>query len=193
MYGKDLLARSSVAVPEVAIDMFESVTGAGVQATITLPAGKGKHTIFIGTARFVLQSDSASLPTVLAAFDAEESSQGRTSIFVSLAAAGKAPTPILAIALSDKPRPSSVHAIRALQDMGIEVNMMTGDAKTTALAVAKQVGIKPEHVWAHMSPKGKASVVTELMEKHGGGVAMVRLLSSPLANRAVRRLHCADT
>ncbi|TBU30491.1 copper P-type ATPase CtaA [Dichomitus squalens] len=172
-YGKDLLSKSIVAVPEVTIDTFESITGAGVKAVITLPAGKGKHTIYIGNARFVLQSDSASLPTALAAFDAEESSQGRTSIFVSLAATGKVPTPILAIALSDKPRPSSVHAIRALQDMGIEVNMMTGDAKTTALAVAKQVGIKPEHVWAHMSPKGKASVVTELIEKHGGGVAMV--------------------
>jgi Cu+-exporting ATPase len=57
--------------------------------------------------------------------------------------------------------------------MGIEVNMMTGDGKATALAIAKQVGIKPEGVWASMSPKGKASLVTELMEKDGSGVGMV--------------------
>ncbi|KAI1785680.1 copper P-type ATPase CtaA [Ganoderma leucocontextum] len=173
VYGKDLLNKSMVPVPEVTIDTFESVTGAGVKAVLSLPGGKGEHTIYVGNARFILQSDSATLPTTLAAFDSEESNQGRTSIFVSLAAVGKAPSPVLAIALSDKPRPSSVHAIRAMQDMGIEVNMLTGDAKTTALAVAKQVGIRPEHVWAHMSPKGKATVVTELMEKHGGGVAMV--------------------
>ena len=172
VYGKDLLNKAMVPLPEVTIDTFESVTGAGVKAVLLL--GKSRHTIYVGNASFVLQSDSASLPANLAAFDSEESNQGKTSIFVSLAAPGKAPSPVLAIALSDKPRPSSVYAIRAMQDLGIEVNMMTGDAKTTALAVAKQVGIRPEHVWAHMSPKGKAAVVTELMEKHGGGVAMVR-------------------
>ncbi|KAM5544236.1 hypothetical protein V8D89_001896 [Ganoderma adspersum] len=171
VYGKDLLNKAMVPIPEVTIDTFESVTGAGVKAVISL--GKGRHTLYVGNARFILQSDSASLPANLAAFDSEESNQGKTSIFVSLAAPDKAPSPILAIALSDKPRPSSVYAIRAMQDLGIEVNMMTGDAKTTALAVAKQVGIRPEHVWASMSPKGKAAVVTELMEKHGGGVAMV--------------------
>jgi len=57
--------------------------------------------------------------------------------------------------------------------MGIEVNMMTGDGRATALAIAKQVGIKPEGVWAGMSPKGKASLVTELISKPGEGVAMV--------------------
>ena len=67
-----------------------------------------------------------------------------------------------------------------MEAMGVEVNMMTGDAKGTALAIAKQVGIHPERVWANMSPKGKASVVTEMMEKYGGGVAMVSLPNARL-------------
>lgn len=176
VYGKELLNKSIVAIPEVAIDVFESVTGAGVKATITVSSGKGQYTIFVGNARFVLQSTDAQLPSVLSRFTSEAEAHGRTPIFVSIAASSSGkPVPVLAIALADAPRPSSAHAIRALQDMGIEVNMMTGDAKGTALAVAKQVGIKPEHVWANMSPKGKASVVTELMEKYGGGVAMVRV------------------
>jgi Cu+-exporting ATPase len=58
--------------------------------------------------------------------------------------------------------------------MGIEVNLLTGDARETAVVVAQQVGIKPEDVWAGMSPKGKAVIVTELIGKEGGGVAMVR-------------------
>jgi Cu+-exporting ATPase len=62
-----------------------------------------------------------------------------------------------------------------LQDMGIEVNMLTGDARETAVVVAQQVGIRPEDVWAGMSPKGKATVVTELIEKEGNSVAMVRV------------------
>ncbi|KAI0716046.1 copper P-type ATPase CtaA [Cerioporus squamosus] len=173
VYGKDLLSKSVVAIPEVTIGAFESVTGAGVKATISLPAGKGQCILYVGNARFVLQSADAQLPSALAAFVSQEEVLGRTSIFVSIVDSSDKPVPVLAIALADAPRPSSAIAIRALQDMGIEVNMMTGDAKGTALAVAKQVGIQPEHVWANMSPKGKASVVTELMEKYGGGVAMV--------------------
>ncbi|KAH9849916.1 copper P-type ATPase CtaA [Lenzites betulinus] len=173
VHGKELLSKSMVAISEVTIQTFESVTGAGVKADIALPGGKGQCTVFIGNARFVLQTSDAQLPTALAAFDCEESNQGLTAIFVSISTSGKPPVPVLAIALSDAPRPSSAYAIKVLQKMGIEVNMMTGDARATALAVAKQVGIKQENVWANMSPKGKASVITELMEKYGGGVAMV--------------------
>ena len=51
--------------------------------------------------------------------------------------------------------------------------MMTGDNKPTALAIAKRVGIEAGNVWADMSPKGKASVITEMIEQEDG-VAMVR-------------------
>jgi len=56
--------------------------------------------------------------------------------------------------------------------MGIEVFMMTGDNKPTALAIAKRVGIETANVWANMSPKGKASVIAEMIEQEDG-VAMV--------------------
>ncbi|KAI0788069.1 copper P-type ATPase CtaA [Fomes fomentarius] len=173
VYGKELLNKSMVAIPEVTIDNFESVTGAGVKALINLPAGKGTYTIYVGNSQFSLQSADAQLPSVLQAFVSESETQGRTTIFVAISGPSGKPVQVLAIALSDAPRPSSVYAIRALQDMGVEVHMLTGDARGTALAVATQVGIKPENVMASMSPKGKASVITELMEKHGGGVAMV--------------------
>ncbi|KAH9933503.1 copper transporting p-type ATPase-like protein [Fomitopsis serialis] len=173
VYGKDMLGKSLTVIPQVTIDGFEGVPGAGVKATVTLSSNKGVYVIYVGTARFVSQSDAADLPSALSVFDSQEAEQGLTTIFVSVATSSSAPSPILAIALSDVPRPSSVHAIKALQDMGIEVNMMTGDGRATALAVAKRVGIKPEGVWANMSPKGKASVVTELMQKDKGGVAMV--------------------
>lgn len=60
--------------------------------------------------------------------------------------------------------------------MGLEVNLMTGDAEATAHAIARQVGIPKSGVWARMSPQGKARVITELVEKSskkGEGVAMV--------------------
>ncbi|KAF8259207.1 HAD-like domain-containing protein [Lactarius quietus] len=49
--------------------------------------------------------------------------------------------------------------------MGIEVNLMTGDGRVTALVVARQVRIVPEVVRPDMRPKSKVSVVAELMEK----------------------------
>jgi Cu+-exporting ATPase len=177
---KDLLSRAAVVghVPETTIISFESVTGAGVKATLSLAGKKENKTVFVGTPRFILGSDDGRLPNELVEFEAKQSIQGRTVIFVSVADAKSSrgepiPVPVLAIALSDVPRPSSIHAIKALQAMGMEVNMMTGDSRTTALAIAKEVGIPPEGVWASMSPKGKATVVTEMMEKGGGGVAMV--------------------
>jgi Cu+-exporting ATPase len=101
-------------------------------------------------------------------------------IYVAISSsAPTSPLPVLALALADAPKRSSARAIRALQDMGIEVNLMTGDGRATALVVARQVGISPEGVWADMSPMGKASIVAELMEKESGGVAMVRVVSTP--------------
>ncbi|KAF8257389.1 HAD-like domain-containing protein [Lactarius quietus] len=86
--------------------------------------------------------------------------KGHTLIYVAIASSALTPLPVLALALADAPKPSSARAIRALQDMGIEV------------------GIAPEGVWADMSPKGKATVVGELMEKGNGGVAMPALAAT---------------
>jgi Cu+-exporting ATPase len=169
-YGKDLLANSGMHVPEPQIETFESVTGQGVTATLSLHGAK--YSLLVGNARFTTQSDNG--PSTLSNFHSQETKLSRTIIYVSIhSSASSSPLPILAVSLSDAPKSSSAHAVRALHSMGIEVYMMTGDGKATALAVAKQVGIKPEHVSANMSPQGKASMVTELMEKDKNGVAMV--------------------
>ncbi|KAF7308762.1 Copper P-type ATPase [Mycena kentingensis (nom. inval.)] len=170
-YGKDVL-RDIPSLSATTVESFESVTGAGVRAVLT--HGGSKCTLLVGTARFITQTEDGFIPSTLSAYEHQETTMGRTIIFVSMTKASTSiPIPVLAISLSDAPKPSSKYAIRALHKMGIEVNMMTGDGKTTALAIAKQVGIRPEGVWAEMSPKGKATLVAELMEKHGEGVAMV--------------------
>ena len=175
-YGKELLGSSG---PQAQVEEFESITGQGVKAKI-LCAGR-KHTLLIGNAKFVTHSGvgsifnvTGSIPSSLLAYETQETNIGRTVIFVSLfTSASMSPQPLLAISLSDMPKPSSRHAVLALERMGIEVNMMTGDGKAAAIAIAKQVGIRPECVWADMSPMGKAAMVTELMENDGAGVAMV--------------------
>ncbi|KAF8892295.1 Cu-transporting P-type ATPase [Infundibulicybe gibba] len=160
-HGKELLRDAPGGEPPTTVETFESVTGAGVKAVVSCAGAK--YTILVGNARFVTQSEDGYLPPALARYEEQETSLGRTIIYVSVLRTSAHPAPVLAVSLSDAPKPSSRRAIRALQDMGIEVYMMTGDGKATALA----------GVWASMSPKGKASMVTELMEKHKGGVAMV--------------------
>lgn len=193
-HGKELLAQSGVNVPDPTIHTFESYTGAGVKASISLSGSK--FDLFVGNARFVTQSDDGCLPSRLSNFEAQETSLGRTIIYVSMSTSSSQLIPVLAVSMSDAPKPSSAHAIRSLQSMGIEVNMMTGDGRATALAIAKQVGIKPEGVWAGMSPKGKAALVTELIEKHGESVAMVCSISvlyvqvlNQITSTAGRRRH----
>jgi len=169
-WGKSLQDNST---PETTVETFESVTGQGVRATIALKNGQ-KYIVWVGSTRFITQSGDGYLPSGLAQFESSEARRGRTLINVAIASSTLRPLPVLAISLSDAPKQSSARAIRALQEMDIEVNLLTGDARETAIVVAQQVGIKPENVWAGMSPKGKATVVTELIEKEGSSVAMVR-------------------
>jgi Cu+-exporting ATPase len=69
------------------------------------------------------------------------------------------------IGVGDPVKPTTPHALQALRAEGIDVVMLTGDGKTTAAAVAKQLGI--EHVEAEVLPAEKNEVVRRLRtEKH---------------------------
>lgn len=75
------------------------------------------------------------------------------------------------IALADKVRESSRHAIRSLQRQGItSLTMITGDNRAAAEAVAQQIGVTD--VRANSLPADKVAIVTALAEQHGA-VAMV--------------------
>jgi Cu+-exporting ATPase len=172
VWGKDVLSTNA---SKTTVDTFESITSQGVRVTVTVAAPRKKYTVWVGSARFV-----GRLPAGLAEFNRHEAQKGRTLIYVAIASsAPTSPLPVLALALADPPNRSSARAIRALQDMGIEVNLMTSDGRATALVVAHQVGIHPEGVLADMSPKGKASFVAELMEKDGGGESDGACLLTP--------------
>jgi Cu+-exporting ATPase len=74
------------------------------------------------------------------------------------------------IAVADPVRPTAVAAVRALERMGLEVVLLTGDTQRTADAVARAVGVR--RVVAGVLPAGKVAEV-ERLQRGGQVVAMV--------------------
>ena len=74
------------------------------------------------------------------------------------------------IAIADPVKPNSQKAIEQLKALGIDIVMLTGDNRTTALAVAKALGI--ERVEAEVLPQDKAQIIQDL-RKAGRKVAMI--------------------
>ena len=75
-----------------------------------------------------------------------------------------------ALVIADKIKDEARQLIDNLKKMGIEVYMVTGDNRQTALAVGKFLGILEKNIFAQMLPKEKEEVVKKIKEKSGGRV-----------------------
>ncbi|KAM0747535.1 copper P-type ATPase CtaA [Meredithblackwellia eburnea MCA 4105] len=163
-------------LPEgIEVTSFESITGLGVRCDVTghfsgisASGGKTAHSVEIGNAAFLARSH-ISLPTSHEAFKAREEGLGRTCIMVAIDQ-----SLACIISLADTVKGEARQAIDALRWMGIRVCLATGDQEATAVAIAGEVGIPPEDVFAGMSPNGKRAIVEKLQnEGKGHRVAMV--------------------
>ena len=138
-----------------AID-FDAPIGRGVTGTV-----EGKR-VLLGAPRLMAEQN---IDISALASDAERlRGDGATAIFVTIDG-------VLAglIGIADPIKESTPEAVRALKAEGIRVVMMTGDNRTTALAVARRIGI--EDVEAEVLPEDKAAVVNKL-RREGRSVAM---------------------
>jgi Cu2+-exporting ATPase len=79
-------------------------------------------------------------------------------------------TPLAVFAVADAVRGESREAVSRLQEQGIEVIMMTGDAQAVGTAVAEDLGI--DRVFAEVLPEQKASKIKDV-QRQGKRVAMV--------------------
>ena len=137
----------------------EAVRGRGLVATV------GSSTVIFGT-RDLLADKSVVVPDDALARAEELRASGAT---VSFAALDGRYAGLWAIA--DTVKPSTKEALAGLRDLGLRVVMLTGDAKTNALAVGRELGFVAEDVVAGVLPDAKARVVEELKKK-GAVVAM---------------------
>ncbi len=139
------------------VESFQSMTGQGV---VGLADGRG---IQVGNAS--LMADFALDTTPLHAVIDRWSENAWTPVFLGVdgALAG-------AVAIADPVKATSAEAVRALTRLGLDVVLLSGDAQSTADAVARQAGI-PRAI-AGVRPEGKVAVIREL-QASGRTVAMV--------------------
>ncbi len=132
-------------------------------------AGKGLKGTFSGEAYLVgndkLMNDyKVSIPAEVLVITDEWQNEAATVFY--FAAKGKL---IAIFAVSDSIKPTSVDAIKSLQNAGIEVIMLTGDQPKTAEVIARRVNI--QKVYAGKLPSEKHEIINQL-QKEGRVVAM---------------------
>ena len=139
-----------------AVTDFEALPGNGLRAKLEGKALLG------GSLQYI--SGAVSVPADMTARAHALAEQGKTPLLFACDGifAGM-------IAVADTMKADSHRAIRELQNMGIQVVMLTGDNERTAKAIGAQAGV--DQVIAGVLPDGKETVIRKL--KAQGKVAMV--------------------
>ena len=137
-------------------EQFQSVTGQGVKGHVD------GHAVELGNPR--LMEDDGMSTTELATAADELRKLGQTVMFVAVG--GRV---VGLIGVADPIKETTVEAIRQLHGEGLRLVMLTGDNRTTAEAVGRQLGI--DDVIAEVLPDQKVEVVKRL-QQDGRFVAM---------------------
>ncbi len=160
---------------------FEGVPG-GVRGVLS-GAGDGAESgasrlVVVGTPEY-LQAAGAQLSEAQLTLLDQARRAGLTTVVVARGEAlDEAPSstsalqPVGMISVADTPKPEAAETMAQLRELGLEPILLTGDAPQVAQAVASQVGISAENVYAGVTPEGKSQVVRQLQEA-GHRVAMV--------------------
>jgi Cu+-exporting ATPase len=148
---------SGISVP--AAEGFHAIPGLGVVAT-----AEGRETL-VGTEK--LMEDHRIDPSEAAEVIRKLDQPGGTTVLVAVA-----DRVVGAISTADSPKPDAKEAIAALQRMGVDVFMLTGDYRQTAEAVAADVGIPSNRAMANVLPDEKVEAIGRLRQE-GRFVAMV--------------------
>ena len=164
---------------------FEGVPG-GVRGVLS-GAGEGAESgaeygtsqlVVVGTPEY-LQAAGAQLSEGQLALLDRARRAGLTTVVVARGKAlDEAPSstsalqPVGMISVADTPKPEAAETMAQLRELGMEPILLTGDAPQVAQAIASQVGISAENVYAGVTPEGKSQVI-EKLQAAGHRVAMV--------------------
>jgi Cu+-exporting ATPase len=136
---------------------FKAIRGKGVRAVID---GKA---VLVGSRKLLTEAGIS----VESAAETMDRLEGEAKTAMLVACGG---TLVGVVAVADTLKPDSVAAIQALERMGIETAVISGDNQKTVSAIARKVGIS--RVLAEVLPEGKVDEIRRLQESVGS-VAMV--------------------
>ncbi|MGH7509998.1 MAG: heavy metal translocating P-type ATPase [Gemmatimonadales bacterium] len=145
------------------VESFQALPGIGVQARLD-----GRELLVGGP--MLLRTRSVRVPSVLSSAAEQAARQGQTAIYLVEDDAGGVARALAVFIVGDVIRPESREAVQALHEEGLEVLMLTGDARAVAEAVGRELGI--DEVFAEVMPDQKAAKIEEL-QRAGKRVAMV--------------------
>ena len=154
--------KRNLTIPEVS--GFEAIKGKGALAHTR------EHVLYVGGPR-LLEMLKIQLPDALDRFEREASGKGQSVVhLVQTGHGGKDPQVLASFALADVIRQESREAVKKLQEMGVQVAMLTGDSQAVAKSVSDDLGI--DVFFAEVLPDQKDAKVSELQQQ-GRQVAMV--------------------
>ncbi|GGK60688.1 heavy metal translocating P-type ATPase [Rufibacter glacialis] len=149
---------TELGVKPALLEQFQSVTGRGVQAHYQ------GQTFWLGNQN-LMQENGLRFSAEFEETAQKLKAQAKTVVF-----AGTQGQVVALIAIADAIKETSAQAVKDLQNLGLQVYMLTGDNAQTAAAVAQQVGL--QHFKAEVMPQDKADFIQEL-QRQGHVVGMV--------------------
>jgi Cu2+-exporting ATPase len=154
----EALVKNYENIPARTVSHFESITGKGATARIDDMA------YFVGNSKLL---DENHIQINNSLLESASTWHNESKTVVWFANSDKA---LAVFAIADRIKETSVEAVKKLQEMGIEVVMLTGDNETTARTIAEKSGIS--RFKAEILPAQKAEYVRDL-QSGGKIVAMV--------------------
>ena len=149
----------------VQVKEFLVVPGSGVECLVTKPEW-GSVWVRVGNQQWVTESNKLTDTAVTGEDQVMElRARGQIGIYISILRQDQQISDreiVGVLGIVDPIKPEAKSSIAALQKMGINVWMCSGDHATTARAVAHQLGIREHHVMAGVKPPDKAELVTRL-------------------------------
>ena len=164
-------AIARLSLERIALADWQEVRGAGVRAHVepgdqsSVISHQSSVTARLGSMRW-LEESGVDLVSGQK-FIAEWTSQGATVVGLAV---DKSLLGLLAV--KDAVKPGAREVVQELERQGLKVYLVTGDNALTAASIAKQTGIRPEHVFAQVRPEQKAEFVKKLQQQ-GERVAFV--------------------
>lgn len=176
----------------VSVDNFLVSPGKGVSCMVSKD-GWGMWEVRVGSSAWAKPPPGEAGSTISSAHDptgdneaADLRTRGQIAIFISVrdpSVETDSPIVLGVFGILDPIQREAASTVASLRRLGVDVWMCTGDHRTTALAVARKIGIPEDNVCAGITPEGKADLVTRLQRRErpkgrfqtgkGGRVAVV--------------------